>query len=109
MSFKSRTAILLAFTAFWLAGCAHNGQPPATTVEARTAGGHRFSADSTMAVLLDTPQTREVLMRHVPAVVQSPQISLARGLSLKQLASFSQAGISSQTLLAIDAELAKLN
>ena len=111
VSFKCRPAVPVILAVVCVSGCAHRAATPRAETAAPAGAAHhsKFSANSTMAVLLDTPETRAVLMRHVPGVVKSPQISLARGLSLKQLAGFSKAGISPQTLSAIDADLAKIN
>ena len=108
MSFKCSPAVVLAMTAVCLSGCVHRATAPPGGAAAAPAPHGKFSAETTMAVLLDTPQTRAVLMRHVPGVVTSPQIAMARGLSLKQLAGFAKAGISPEKLAAIDADLAKI-
>lgn len=65
-----------------------------------------LSCDSKMAKLLDDPGARSVLERRIPDVVSSPQIVMARGITLKQLARFRQTGITSADLAVIDEELA---
>lgn len=65
-----------------------------------------LSCDSKMARLLDDPQARSVLQRRIPDVVASPQIVMARGITLKQLARFRQTRITPADLAAIDEELA---
>ena len=104
------------FASLALAGCSHaprNAPAPAAAAAPapQNAPAHRakFSGDTMMGVLLDDPATRAVLQRHVPKVVASNQIVMARGLTLKQLAGFAQAGISPKTLSEIEADLAKLN
>ncbi len=106
-----------------VAGCSHappSAPPPAANTPAPRAAAPapapaapthkaKFSGDTMMGVLLDDPATRAVLQRHVPQVVASNQIVMARGLTLKQLAGFAQAGISPKTLSAIEADLSKLN
>ncbi len=68
----------------------------------------KYSSSSTMAVLLDTPACRAVLEKHIPSVVNSNQISMARGISLKQVAGFGSSGITPQQLAAIDRDLARI-
>ena len=99
--------------AFAVAGCSH-GPPksapaPTASAPAGAPAKAKFSGDTLMGVLLDDPASRAVLQRHVPGVVSSNQIVMARGLTLKQLAGFAQAGISRKTLSEIEADLAKIN
>ena len=97
-----------------LAGCSHGPPRPPPAAAAGAPKGTpahkaKFSGDTLMGALLDDPAARAVLQRHIPKVVASGQISMARGLSLKQLAGFAQAGISPKVLGEIEADLAKLN
>ena len=67
-----------------------------------------FSCETKVGVLLDNAEARSVLAHYLPGVVASPQIGLARGMTLKQLAGFKQAGIDGATLKTIDGELTAL-
>ena len=68
----------------------------------------KLSCNSKMARLLDDPVARTVLRGRIPDVVDSPQISMARGLTLRQLAHFRRAGITPETLAEIETDLAAL-
>lgn len=92
-----------------LPGKAAEGLTTATAVRpGRAMAASKYSINTTMGVLLDTPDTREVLQRHIPSVVASNRIGLARGMSLKSLAGFGESGIDPATLTAIDQDLAKI-
>ena len=68
-----------------------------------------FNADSKMGVMLDDPAAKAVLVKFLPEIqTAGPMLNLARGMSLKQVAGFPQAKISSEKLQAIVAELEKL-
>jgi YVTN family beta-propeller protein len=79
---------------------------PATPAAASRA---RFSVETTpLGELLDTPATRAVLLKHAPSIATNPRIAEARGLTLGVLQSMSSDLISSDTLAAIDADLARI-
>lgn len=65
-----------------------------------------LSCDSRLATLLDNPQARDVLARHIPDVVSDKRIAMARNMTLKQLAKFGQTGITREQLAEIDVDLA---
>jgi hypothetical protein len=68
-----------------------------------------FSADTKMGDLLDNPATKEVLVKHLPEIQSAgPMLSMARGLTLKTLASVARGKIPPEKLQAIVAELAKI-
>jgi hypothetical protein len=68
-----------------------------------------FNADTKMGVMLDDMAARAVLVKFLPEInTAGPMLNLARGMTLKQVAAFPQAKISSDKLQAIVAELAKL-
>lgn len=70
---------------------------PALTVEATSLGD-----------LLDNPQAKAVLEKHISAIISNPQIEMARGMTLKQIQGFAGDALSDDTLAAINADLAKL-
>jgi len=69
-----------------------------------------FSLDSKVGEILDNPQARAVLEKHVPMLksVGESMLSMARPMTLKQVAGFPQAGLSPDKLKAIVDELAKV-
>jgi len=68
-----------------------------------------FNADSKMGELLDNPEARAVLVKVLPSFdPTSPMLKMARGMSLKTIASFPQANITTAKLQEIVGELEKL-
>jgi hypothetical protein len=68
-----------------------------------------ITEDTKLGELLDNPAAMAVLKKHVPAVeTAGPMLAMARGMSLKMVAGFPQAGITPETLQAIVADLAKI-
>jgi para-nitrobenzyl esterase len=72
------------------------------------ASGHYNSLVTPLGVLLDDPAARAILSAHIPMVVNSEQIGVARGLTLSALADYMPQALTGHALAAIDAELAKL-
>ena len=62
----------------------------ARLADARASGRYN-SLTTSLGALLDDPAARAVLDRHIPDVVASPQINMARGLTLAALQSLSTA------------------
>jgi hypothetical protein len=68
-----------------------------------------FSAESKLGVLLDNPDTKQVLVKHLPEIANAgPMINMARGMTLRSLSSVARGKIPPEKLEAIDAELQKL-
>jgi len=67
-----------------------------------------FSIDSKVGELLDNPQTKAVLDKHMPELATNPQIAMARNFSLKMVAGFSGGKITPDMLSAVNADLAAL-
>ncbi len=79
---------------------------------ANEVDGKRFSVDTTpLGRLLDTPCTRDLFIHKfgAAAMVGSPQISLARHLTMKRLSAFPLAHINDLKLRAMQAEFSKLD
>ena len=53
-------------------------------------------------------RAKAILEKHQPGATSHPQIGQVMGMTLKQVASYSQGEISDETLKAIDEELSKL-
>lgn len=82
---------------------------PAFAAEAAAASAPAYStADSTIGTLLDNPETKAVLEKHVPTMVGNAQIEMARGLTLKAIQAYAGDALSDEKLAAIDADLAKI-
>ena len=69
-----------------------------------------FTADSKVGEILDHPQARAVLEKHLPLLktVGESMLSMARPMTLKQVAGFPQAGLTPDKLKAIADDLNKL-
>ncbi|WP_294190209.1 carboxylesterase family protein [uncultured Sphingomonas sp.] len=74
---------------------------------AATASGRYNTLTTTLGTLLDNPGAKAVLQRQIPDVLASPQIGMARGVTLEALQSYLPA-LTDQKLRAIDADLAKV-
>lgn len=68
----------------------------------------KFSTDSKVGVLLDNPQTRAVLDKHIPDFTATTLPSAAHDVSLRLVSGFSRGTLTPALLAAIDADLAKL-
>lgn len=66
------------------------------------------TANTDIGTLLDNPDARAVLDKHVPQLVANEQIALARSMTLKQIQSFASEILTDEALAKIDADLAKL-
>ncbi|WP_428970054.1 carboxylesterase family protein [Sphingomonas sp. Xoc002] len=71
------------------------------------ASGHYTSLTTLVGVLIDDPAARAVLEKHVPDLVHSPQIDMARGATLEQLQPY-MPGLTPAKIEAINADLAKV-
>lgn len=66
------------------------------------------TAETSIGTLLDNPQTKAVLEKHIPAFVANPQIAMARSMTLKQIRSFAADVLTDEVLARIDVDLATL-
>ncbi|MFK4873537.1 hypothetical protein [Novosphingobium sp. ZW T3_23] len=64
--------------------------------------------NSTIGDLLDNPETKVVIVKHLPDLVGNPQIEMARGMTLKQIQSYSADSVTDEVLAKIDADLSKI-
>jgi para-nitrobenzyl esterase len=100
--------VALAMSAAFFAGHAEAQQ---TAPAANTPPAANVAAFSTAATplgqLLDNAGARAVLERHIPAFVSNPQITMARGMTLKGLQAYAP-NLTDEVLAAIDADLANL-
>lgn len=83
--------------------------PAAPAAPAAAAGKAAFSTtDTDLGVLLDNPDTKAVLTKHIPAMVNNEQITMARSMTLRSLQQYAADTLTDPTLAAIDADLAKV-
>ena len=70
-----------------------------------------FTLDTTLGELLDDPQAKAVLEKHLPGVSSNPMVMMAKGMSLNVILSMPQAaqfGVTKEKVEAILAEVNKL-
>lgn len=66
------------------------------------------TAGTTIGALLANPQTKAVLVKYIPDVVNNGQITMANGMTLKAIQSYSGDALNDDVLAKIDGELAKI-
>jgi len=82
---------------------------PVFAADAPAAAAAKFNtADTTLGDLLDDAGAKAVLQKFIPDLIASPQIDMARGMTLKQMQNYAGESLSDAKLAQIDAELAKL-
>ena len=67
-----------------------------------------LSIDSKIGELLDNPQAKAILDKHIEGFSSNPQVGMAKGFGLKMVAGMSGGKITQQMLDAVSADLAKL-
>ena len=75
---------------------------------AAKASGRYNSLTTPIGELLDDAAARAVLQKHIPAVIGSSQIEMARGITLTALQAFAPQQLTPTVIQAIDAELSTL-
>jgi len=68
-----------------------------------------FTLDTTLGELLDDPQAKALLDKHVPGVSTNPMVTMAKGMSLNMVLSMPQAAQLGLTREKVDAFLAEAN
>ena len=76
---------------------------PAVVMAAEAA----YSSKSLIGDLLDNPETKAVLLKHIPNVVNDPMIEQGRGFPLEGIVQFVPE-LTPEVLAKIDADLAKV-
>ena len=64
------------------------------------------TAESTLGALIDNPETKAVLMKHVAPLISDERVEMARGFTLKQVQGFAPDRLTDELLARIDADLA---
>jgi hypothetical protein len=80
----------------------------AADAPAAAAAAKFNTADSSIGTLLDNPETKAVLEKHIPQFVSNPQIEMAKAMTLKQIQGYAGDALSDDALAKIDADLAKI-
>lgn len=106
-----RNVILASCLAVGLAGSSVLSAAEATqpTSGAATLAATAYSTGETdIGTLLDNPDTKAVIQKHLPGFADNPQIEMARSMTLKQIQGFAGDAITDEALAKVDADLAKL-
>ncbi|EHJ62866.1 hypothetical protein NSU_0160 [Novosphingobium pentaromativorans US6-1] len=69
---------------------------------------HYSTSETEIGVLLDNPEAKAVLDKHMPGFTANPQVSMARGLTLAGIQQYSPDTVTDEVLAEIDADLAKI-
>jgi hypothetical protein len=64
------------------------------------------TAETEIGTLLDNPETKAVLDKHIPTFASNPQIAMARAMTLKAIQGFAGDALNDAVLAKIDADLA---
>lgn len=89
-----------------VAATAAQGQQPADS----TAAAAQYSTEKTdVGSLIDNPQTKTIVDKHIPGFSSNPQIDMARGMTLRAIQPFAADQVTDAALSAIDGDLAKLH
>lgn len=84
-----------------LAGCATSPPPQAAAPKPAATKPARTAAQILMDELMDKPEANAVFKKHAPDLATNPQLSMARGMSLADVAGYSQAGLTPEMVQAI--------
>ena len=67
------------------------------------------TATTDIGTLVDNPQTKAILDKHVPGFADNPQLGMARAMTMRQIQTFASDMLTDVALDKIDAKLAKLS
>ena len=81
---------------------------PAGVLAQDAAAGHYTTADTNIGTLLDDPESKAVLDKHLPGFSANPQVAMARSMTLRQVQQFDAASMPDSLLTSIDGDLAKI-
>jgi beta-glucosidase len=71
--------------------------------------GIRLGLDSTLQLLLANEEARAILSKHLPGLLDAPQLSMALGFTLEQVAGMAPAVFTAEVMQAIADDLAQLS
>jgi hypothetical protein len=104
---KSNT-ILAVLCAAVLAGCATSQAPAPATASTAASKPARTAQQIQMDELIDDAKAHAILQKHAPAIADHPQLSMARGMTLADVAGYAEAGLSPEMVQAIVDDINKL-
>ncbi len=83
-------------------------EPKSTARETPSGAPARFSIDTPIGQILDSPEAKAALRRQIGDAVDMPELGMARSMTLRQAAAFAPQLLTAELLAAIDAELKKV-
>ena len=102
-----RFACCLMFLASVTFSMTSNGQT--APIQATAAASDKYTtSDTDVGTLLDNPDTKAILAKYLPELVNSPQIDMARSMTLQAMQSYAPDKLSNEVLAMIDEDLAKV-
>jgi hypothetical protein len=81
---------------------------PAQGANAPAAGAHYSTSATNVGTLLGDPAAKAVLAKHIPNIINSPNIEQGAAMTLKDMQQYSPDQLSDKILADIDVDLAKL-
>lgn len=66
------------------------------------------TAETEIGTLLDDPEAKAIVEKHIPGMTDNDQIEMARSMTLKSIQQYAPDDVTDTRLAAIDADLAKL-
>jgi hypothetical protein len=102
--------VLAVSIAASLTACASSPSAESGGAAAKSAATKpaRTAEQIPMDELMDNPQSAAVFKKHAPSLATNPQLSMARGMTLADVAGYAEAGLSPEMLKAIVDDINKL-
>jgi len=94
---------------FTLQATSRFGGPEKLALSAVEGAGVRLGLDSTLQLLLANEGARAILSKHIPGLLDAPQLSMAMGFTLEQIAGFAPTVFTAEVMQAIADDLAQLS
>lgn len=79
-----------------------------TSINSHAADAAKFSAQSSMALILDNPAARAVMAKYIPDVMSDPQIEGSRVISIGELAGYIPDQLTAEVMVKLLADLNSL-
>lgn len=102
---KTITSGLLAILAATSAAPAFAADP---AVPSAASNRGYTTAETTIGTLLDDPEAKAIIDKHMPGFSGNPQVEMAKGMTFQQIQQFVPDQISADAIAKIDTDLAKL-
>lgn len=108
MYIKRILAALLSGALLALSACVSDDAAEHAAATNSAAGAQFSTADTTIGTLLDDPEARAILDRHIPQLTQNPGSAMVRGSTLRAIQGYGLSVLTDEKLALIDADLALL-